>query len=49
VIYYNDIKDEREDVLQYQKDFLVKIFEQEKYMSKYEGNLWIKYVISIQV
>ena len=34
-IYYDG--HEREDVLQYRKEFLEKIFEHEKYMSKYEG------------
>jgi hypothetical protein len=34
-IYYDE--HERDDVLQYQKEFLEKIFEHEKYMSKYEG------------
>ena len=34
-IYYDEHK--REDVLQYRKEFLEKIFEHEKYMFKYEG------------
>ncbi|GES95772.1 hypothetical protein RCL_jg27997.t1 [Rhizophagus clarus] len=34
-IYYDG--HERNDVLQYQKEFLEKMFEHEKYMSKYEG------------
>ncbi|GES73102.1 hypothetical protein RCL_jg2158.t1 [Rhizophagus clarus] len=34
-IYYDG--HERDDVLQYQKEFLEKMFEHEKYMSKYEG------------
>ncbi|CAG8706708.1 16850_t:CDS:2 [Cetraspora pellucida] len=35
-IYYDDY--ERKDVLEYRKTFLEKIFEYEKYMSKYEVN-----------
>jgi len=34
-VYYDG--HEREDILQYRKEFLEKIFEHEKYMSKYES------------
>ena len=34
-IYYDG--HERDDILQYRKVFLEKMFEHEKYMSKYEG------------